>query len=51
MFFEANASWRPRIMQLTTMSAMKAPSALWISGTTASSVMSAMVTNVAMIRM
>jgi hypothetical protein len=51
VFFEANASWRPRIMQFTTISAMNAPSSLWITGTTALSTRSAMVTNVAMMRM
>ncbi len=48
---DANASCRPRIMQLTTMSAMKAPSARWISGTTAFSTRSAIVTKVAITRM
>ena len=47
----ANASWRPRIMQFTTIRAMNAPSALCSPGVSASSVMSAIVTNVAMIRM
>ena len=47
----AHASCRPRMMQLTTMRAMKAPSARWISGTTAARIRSAIVTNVAMIRM
>ena len=45
---DANASCRPRMMQLTTMRATKAPSCRWMSGTIASSIMSATVTNVAM---
>jgi hypothetical protein len=49
--FEAKASCRPRIMQFTTIRAMKAPSALWISGTTALRIRSTRVTKVAMIRM
>jgi hypothetical protein len=49
--FEAKASWRDRIMQFTTMSATNAPSCLCTTGTMASRLMSATVTNVAMIRM
>ena len=48
---EAKASWRPRMMQFTTISAMKAPSSLWMAGTSASRPRSATVTNVAMMRM
>lgn len=50
-FLPAKASWRPRMMQFTTMSATKAPSALWMSGTSACSANSAIVTKVAMMRM
>ena len=48
---EANASCRPSTMQFVMMSAMYGPIALCTSGTTASSVMSAIARNVAMIRM
>jgi len=48
---EANASCRPRIMQFTTINAMNAPRALWMSGTSASRAMSTTVTKVAMIKM
>ena len=49
LFREANASARPRMMQLTTMSATKGPSCLWTTGTAASRSRSASVTKVAMI--
>ena len=50
-FFEANASWRPRIRQLTTINEMKAPSCLCASGISAARMKSTEVTKVAMITM
>src|SRR3989304_1986078 len=48
---EAKASCRPRMMQFTTISGTNGPIALWMTGCVAWSVMSAMLTNVAMIMM